>query len=126
MVSLAEPFFKEGYKGPFVLPEPITEGLLFIPPPYLPLPKGGITPLWKRGERGDFIDDVNSILRTFIIMRRFFFGWKGRGGEGFPPPLQEMIWNSEYQLCLVRKMLPKAEMMGTDLKVTWLQQGYLL
>jgi hypothetical protein len=34
MVSLAEPFFKEGYKGPFVLLEPITEGLLFTPPPY--------------------------------------------------------------------------------------------
>ena len=27
MVSLAEPFFKEGYKGTFVLLEPITEGL---------------------------------------------------------------------------------------------------
>jgi hypothetical protein len=23
-------------------------------PPNLPLPKGGITPLWQRGERGDF------------------------------------------------------------------------
>ena len=28
MVSLAEPFFKEGYKDTFVLLEPITEGLL--------------------------------------------------------------------------------------------------
>ena len=27
MVSLAEPFFKEDYKGTFVLLEPITEGL---------------------------------------------------------------------------------------------------
>ena len=27
MVSLAGPFFKEGYKGAFVLLEPITEGL---------------------------------------------------------------------------------------------------
>ena len=35
-------------------------------PPHLPLPKGGITPLWKRGARGDFIEDVCSILRLSI------------------------------------------------------------
>ena len=49
-----------------------------------------------------------------------------RTGWGGVSPLQEMIWNSEYQLCLVRKMWPKAEMMGTDLKVTWLQGDNLL
>jgi hypothetical protein len=32
MVSLAEPFFKEGYKGTFVLLEPITEGLQICSP----------------------------------------------------------------------------------------------
>jgi hypothetical protein len=32
----------------------------------LPLLKGGITPLCKRGARGDLIGDVNSILSLLI------------------------------------------------------------
>ncbi len=35
-------------------------------PPCLPLSKGGITPLWERGARGDLVQDVGSILRLFI------------------------------------------------------------
>jgi DNA-binding transcriptional MerR regulator len=35
-------------------------------PPDLPLTKGGITPLWKRGARGDFGDHVNTISRRLI------------------------------------------------------------
>jgi len=31
----------------------------------LPLPKGGITPLWKRGVRGDFLFNVYSIIEAF-------------------------------------------------------------
>ena len=37
-------------------------------PSDLPLPKKGITPLWKRGARGDFTADVNSIPRPLISM----------------------------------------------------------
>jgi len=28
-------------------------------PPYLPFPKGGITPLWQRGARGDFLMTIS-------------------------------------------------------------------
>ena len=33
------------------------------------MPKGGITPLWQRGERGDLLVNVNSILRPIIYYR---------------------------------------------------------
>ena len=34
--------------------------------PNLPLPKGGINPLWKRGARGDFPNDAYPIMRRLI------------------------------------------------------------
>ena len=34
-----------------------------IPPP-LPLQKGGITPLWQRGVRGDFQNNMSNQLWT--------------------------------------------------------------
>ena len=33
-------------------------------PPILPLQKGGISPLWQRGARGDFRNDLSSQLST--------------------------------------------------------------
>ena len=33
-------------------------------PPLLPLQKGGIPPLWKRGVRGDFMKNVSAQLWT--------------------------------------------------------------
>jgi len=31
------------------------QGVFCKIPPHLPFPKGGITPLWQRGARGDFL-----------------------------------------------------------------------
>ena len=33
-------------------------------PPHLPFPKGGITPLWQRGARGDFLANMSTQLWT--------------------------------------------------------------
>ncbi len=32
--------------------------------PFLPLQEGGITPLWQRGARGDFLKHMSSLLWT--------------------------------------------------------------
>lgn len=43
-------------------------------PPTLPLQKGGISPLWKRGVRGDFYNNyVFLIMDSFVTYRILFF-----------------------------------------------------
>ncbi|CBE69401.1 protein of unknown function [Candidatus Methylomirabilis oxygeniifera] len=37
-------------------------------PPHLPLPKGGLTPPWKRGARGDFLNRCSFNYETINRM----------------------------------------------------------